>query len=134
MIREDYVYTKNHQWVKPGEPLVEVGVTGPLLRKVGPLISIELPEADDELKMEVPYGELEGRHMTHQLWAPVEARIVEVNDELIWNHAKLLKDPYGEGWLLRVQPHDPAEVMGLFAGALYRKFCADDLGEEFLDE
>ncbi|MHC4592263.1 MAG: glycine cleavage system protein H, partial [Planctomycetota bacterium] len=79
---------------------------------------------------EVPFGELEGRGLTYQLYPPLEASIIEVNDELVWNHTKLEKDPYGDGWLLKVQPHEPDELKRLFAAALYRKFCEDDLGEE----
>jgi glycine cleavage system H protein len=131
MIPGDRVYTTNHQWVKPGTGLVEIGVTEQLLRKIGPLISVELPDADDELKAELPFGELEGLHETWQLYPPLEARIVEVNEELIWSHKKLLKDPYKQGWLLKIRPHDPEGLKRLWNAAQYRKFCEETLGAAF---
>jgi len=133
MIPDDLVYTKLHAWVRLGEPLIEVGVTDPLLRRVAPLISLELPDLDDELKTELAFGEVEGHEETWQLYPPAEGRIVEVNEELVWNHKKLLKDPYGEGWLLKVRPHEPGALTHLWSPPVYRKFCQDTLGEEFVD-
>ena len=133
MIPDDRQYTKNHEWAKLTDAVLEVGVTEPLLRLLSPLISVELPEPDDELKMELPFGELEGLHQVHQLYPPVETRIVEVNEELVWNHEKLLKDPYGEGWLLKLRVEDPAELSHLFPSALYEKYCRDQLGDAFVD-
>jgi glycine cleavage system H protein len=127
MIPDDRVYTRNHEWVKVGKGILELGVTQPLLRKIGPLISVELPDADDELKAELPFGELEGLEETWQLYPPVEGRILEVNDEIVWDHKKLVKDPYGKGWLLKVRPHDPEAVKRLWAPGLYRKYCEDTL-------
>jgi glycine cleavage system H protein len=134
MIPEDLVYTKFHAWVRQGEPLVEVGVTEPFLRRVAPLISLELPDPDDEMKPQLPYGEVEGHQESWRLYPPAEARIVEVNEELVWNHEKLLKDPYGEGWLLKVRVHDPEELAHLWSPGVYRRFCEDTLGAEFVDE
>ncbi len=133
MIPEDRAYTKFHIWVRMDGALTEVGVTEPILRKLEPLISVDLPEPDDELKAELAFGELEGHEETFHLRPPVEARIVEVNEELVWNHKKLLKDPYGAGWMLRIRPHEPERLTKLWSPALYRTFCLDDLGEEYVD-
>lgn len=131
MIRGDRVYTTYHLWVKAGTGLVEIGATEQLLRKIGALVSVELPDADDELKVELPFGELEGLHETWQLYPPLEGRIVEVNEELIWSHKKLLKDPYGQGWLLKIRPHDPEVLKKLWNAEQYRAFCEENLGAAF---
>lgn len=132
-IPDDRAYTKNHEWVRLSTAVVEIGVTEPLLRKVKPLISIELPDPDDELQMELPFGELEGVAHTHQLYPPVEARIIETNDELVWDHKKLLNDPYGAGWLLKIKVADPEQLRELLSAESYREFCTEDLGERFGD-
>ncbi len=134
MIPEDRMYTLNHEWVRLDTAFVEIGVTEPLVRSLLPLVSVELPEADDELMPELPFGELEGLHEVHQLYPPAEARIVEVNEELIWNHSKLLKDPYGDGWLLKIRMHDPEGLEGLLAAETYREYCAQELGEDSADD
>ena len=134
MIPDDRVYTKAHVWARLGTSLLEIGVSEPLLRKISPLISIELPDVDDALKPELPFGELEGHEIVHQLYSPVESRVIEVNDELVWNHGKLLKGPYGDGWLLRIEVGGPEDLRGLLTAEAYREFCAADLGEKYADD
>ena len=81
MIPEDRYYTRGHIWVKIDEASVEIGVTEPIVRKLTPLIVVELPDQDDEMKAELPFGEIEGLNETFQLYPPVEARVTEVQDE-----------------------------------------------------
>ncbi len=128
MIPEDRYYTKGHVWVKIDEAVVELGATEPIIRKLSPLISIDLPDPDDEMKMELPFGELEGLQDTFQLYPPVEARITDVNDELLWNLDRLAGDPYGEGWLLKIRVHDPQELRQLLNSNVYAEYCSEDLG------
>jgi len=129
MIPDDRVYTTGHVWARLGTTLLELGVTEPLLKRLGTLISIDLPDPDDELKLELPFGELEGEWRTHQLYAPVESRVVEVNGELVWNHKKLAKDPYGQGWLLKMEVRGPDDLAGLMNAETYEQFCAANLPE-----
>jgi glycine cleavage system H protein len=134
MIPDDRVYTRNHVWARLGTTLLELGVTASLLKRVGSLLSVELPDPDDELKLELPFGELEGEEDTVQLFAPVESRIVEVNHELVWNHKKLEKDPYGEGWLLKIEVRGPDDLAGLMNAQGYEQFCAAQAAEAAGDE
>jgi glycine cleavage system H protein len=134
MIPDDRVYTKNHVWARLGTALLELGVTEEMLRQVGALLAVELPDADDELKLELPFGELEGEVQTRQLYAPVESRIVEVNDELVWNYKKLARDPYGEGWLLRIEVRGPDDLAGLMNAEAYAQFCGPETVEAAPDE
>ena len=129
MIPDDRVYTTSHVWARLGTTLLELGVTEPLLKRVGTLLSIDLPDADDELKLEQPFGQQEGQEWTHQLYAPVESRVVEVNGELVWNHKKLAKDPYGQGWLLKMEVRGPDDLAGLMNAEAYEQFCAANLPE-----
>ncbi|NLW49267.1 MAG: glycine cleavage system protein H [Candidatus Brocadiaceae bacterium] len=116
-------------WARLGTTLLELGATEALLRRVGALVSVDLPDPDDELKLELPFGDLEGLEGTVQLHSPVESRIVEVNRELIWNTAKLEKDPYGEGWLLRIEVRGPDDLAGLMNAEAYEQFCAAEAPE-----
>ena len=131
MIPDDRYYTRSHVWVKIDEAVVEVGVTEPILRRLEPLISIELPEEDDEMKVELPFGELEGLRETYQIYPPVEARVVAAHDELLWNLDKLAGDPYGKGWLVKIRVHEPQELKNLLTAKAYAEFCGRDLGEDF---
>lgn len=131
MIPDDRRYNRYHVWAMQVGELLEVGVTEPILKKLSPLVSVEIPEVDDDVKVELGFGELEGLEEVHELYPPIESRVVEVNDELIWNHQKLLKDPYGDGWMMKLTMQDEEKVEALMSAEEYREFCADDLGEKF---
>jgi glycine cleavage system H protein len=131
MIPDDRRYNRSHVWAMQVGDLLEIGVTEPILKKVGALIAVELPEVDDDVKVELGFGELEGLEETHQLYPPIESRVIEVNDELTWNHQKLLKDPYAGGWLVRLAMRDAERVESLMTAEEYREFCADELGAKF---
>jgi glycine cleavage system H protein len=130
VIPDDLFYTRDHVWLRPGEDYFEVGVTEPLVARIAPMVSIELLDADDDMKFELPFAQLEGHAETRHLYPPVETRIVDVNDELLWDQSKLEKDPYGEGWLIRIVPADTQELLHLMTAHPYQEFCAEDLDEE----
>ena len=130
MIPEDRTYTRNHEWVKLDEAVVQMGVTAPLLKMMGTLIALELPEKGDEMMLGVPLGAIESTHSVHELLPPADAMILEVNETLLWDLDAPAKDPYGEGWLLKIKVHDPDQLRSLLAPAAYRDYCKEQWGEE----
>lgn len=134
MIPDDLFYTEYHVWVRPEEEWVEIGATAPILRKLEPLIGVEILDADDAMKFEIPFAELEGAEQTHYLYPPVETRIVEVNEEVLWDQTKLVEDPYESGWLLRAVAPETEELLHLMTATAYAEFCEEKLGEDREDE
>jgi len=134
MFPDDRFYSRRHEWIRPEDGQIQIGVTAPILRKIGIVVGVELLDPDDELKLELPFGEIEGMNETHPLYPPIESRIIEVNEEVIWNHEKLMSDPYGEGWLVRLQLEDQRDLRRFMPAMLYAKFCKEALGKEFLDK
>jgi len=135
MIPEDCFYTEHHVWIKPEQDVQLVGVTEPLLRRVGPVVALTVLDADDPIMPDIPWGELEGSRETRQLYLPQEAQILEVHDEVLWTFEKLEKDPYGEGWVMRVRMEDARQqLIQLMPVHAYREFVATAFGKEFADE
>lgn len=134
MIPDDLYYTEDHAWVRPEEECIEVGITEPLVRKAEPIISIDLLGVDVEMKMELPFLELEGKEETYHVYPPAETRILEINDALLWDPTDLEEDPYGEGWLMRIVSPGQKELLHLLTETAYREHVAEKLGEEFADE
>ena len=129
MIPDDRTYTRNHEWVKLDEAVVQMGVTAPLLKAMGKLISVELPGKDDEMMLEVPFGSIEGLMSLHEMMPPADAAILEVNERLLWDLDALSADPYGEGWLLKIKVHNPDHLRSLLAPSAYRECCKELWGE-----
>ena len=134
MIPEDCFYTEDHIWIKPEEDSQLVGITEPLLRSIGPVVSLAMLDADDPIMPDIPWGEVEGSRDTRQLFLPREAQILEVHDELFWSFDKLEKDPYGEGWLMRVRLEDPQQLIQFMTVHTYKEFVAETLGKDFAND
>lgn len=130
MIPDDRTYTRNHEWVKLDEAVVQMGVTAPLLRRLVPLIALELPAPEDEMMRGVALGAVEGAHGIHQIMPPADATILEVNSSLEWDLETLAQDPYKKGWLLKIKVHEPDHLRSLLVAEAYRQLCRDLWGEE----
>ena len=126
---EDYPadrrYTAQHQWVMPhgdddGTHLV--GITRFSYQRLDAILSLELPEPGEVLQAHELYGHIQSLiGPLQELYAPVAGTVVAVNEELLDDPEGIFvaDDPYGEGWLLRIAPDDPAEVDRLLTAAEY---------------
>ena len=130
MIPEDCFYTQHHVWVKPDDDTQLLGVTEPLLRRIGAVVGVEMLDADDPIMPDIPLGALEGMRETRQLYLPMEADILEVNDELVWDFTKLEKDPYGEGWLIKIKASDVEQLDDLMTHDEYDSYIEDQAEED----
>jgi glycine cleavage system H protein len=130
MIPEDRTYTRNHEWIKLDEATVQMGVTMPLLTMLGDVIALELPEKEDEMMLDVPFGTLEGTQTLHEMLPPADATVLEVNETLLWDLDTLIGDPYGEGWLIKIKVHTPDQLRSLLAASAYRAHCKELWGED----
>ena len=131
MIPEDRTYTRNHEWVKLDEAVVLMGVTAPLLQSLDALISLELPDSDDELMVGVPFGAVEGLEGIHEMMPPADANVLEINKTVVWDLKTLADDPYGQGWLLKIKVHQPDQLRSLLTPAAYREHCRELWGDKF---
>jgi glycine cleavage system H protein len=126
---DDRIYTENHLWFKIDQAQVIMGVTEPLVRHLEPILWLEVPEPDAEMMTEIPFGELEGKNETVQLYPPAEAAVLETNEAVAWDPSKLEEDPYGDGWLLKIKVHDPDALRSLMQADTYEEYCEQELQE-----
>ncbi len=129
MVPEDRTYTRNHEWVKLDAAIVLMGVTAPLLEALGPLVAVELPVPGDEMMLGVSLGAIEGLETIHEIMPPADATILEVNTGLEWDLDTLARDPYGEGWLMKIKVHEPDQLRNLLPAGMYWNLCKKQWGE-----
>lgn len=130
MIPDDRTYTPTHEWVKIDVEVVRMGVTAPLLKALGPLVAVELPRSDDEMKLGIAIGTVESDTEVHDIMPPADAAVLEVNTDLEWDLETLERDPYGEGWLMEIKVHEPDQLRDLLTPDAYRAHCEDLWGDE----
>ncbi|MDP3937842.1 MAG: glycine cleavage system protein GcvH [Deltaproteobacteria bacterium] len=119
---EDLKYTKQHEWARPADGRVTVGITDYAQDSLGELVYVELPEVGSEVSKEDTFGVVESVKAVSDLFAPVSGSVVEVNTALVESPEMLNSDPYGDGWLIVVDPSDVAELDDMMDAKEYADF------------
>ncbi|MGB0130524.1 glycine cleavage system protein GcvH [Chlorobium sp.] len=125
-IPDDLRYTKDHEWIKLLEDgsSALAGITDFAQSELGDIVFVELKPAGTKLKEHEVFGTVEAVKTVADLFAPVAGEILEVNGAL--DAAEIVnKDPYGEGWLVKIRIDDPASVAGLLDAAAYRQLTGE---------
>lgn len=123
-IPEDLKFTKEHEWISvDGDGEVLIGITDYAQEQLGDIVYIELPEVDEAkvVERDEPFAVVESVKAASDVYAPVTGKVTEVNDELPNSPHVLNEDCYGDGWLVRMQLTNPAELGELMTAAEYRE-------------
>ena len=121
MVPEQLRYTPTHEWCRMDGQIVVIGVTDHGVAPVGNVIYVELPEAGDDVLHEVPFGEIEGTRDVKDLVSPFDGVVEAVNSAVVLKPEVLMKEPYEEGWLIRLKPDSPASFENLLSAADYEE-------------
>jgi len=123
MLPEDLRYAKTHEWARldAGANVVTVGITDFAIEQLGDIVYLELPKAGVEATRETPLGVIESVKVAVDLYAPVTGEVVEVNAPLADNFETLSRDPYGQGWMVKIEVADAGALAGLLSPDEYRK-------------
>jgi glycine cleavage system H protein len=116
-------YTKEHEWVRVEEDgTIVVGITDYAQEQLGDIVYIELPEAsDDPVQKDEPFAVVESVKAVSDVYAPLTGRVTEVNDELPNSPEVINQDPYGDGWMVRMQLDNKDELNELLSAAEYEE-------------
>jgi glycine cleavage system H protein len=125
----DRVYSEYHLWVKIEKDQALIGVTDHAREELGEVDYIELPELDDTITKNKPFGIIETSKAVTDLVAPISGVVIECNVALAESPETLTDDPYGDGWLIIVEPSDPDEFDELMKAADYERLVAGESDE-----
>ncbi len=116
----DLKFAKTHEWVRSEANGVHtVGISSYAVEALTDLVFMQLPAVGRKVKAGESFGEIESVKAVSDLYAPISGEIVEVNSALPGKLETLGKDPYGEGWVARIKPDNPAEMDGLLDRTAY---------------
>ena len=122
---DDLRYTKEHEWARVEGNVVRVGITDFAQDALGDVVYVDLPDVGTEVHAGQAFAEVESTKSVSDVFSPIEGSIVERNP-LIDEHSELVNEqPYGDGWLVLLQPVDVAAVEGLLDAAAYRAFVEE---------
>lgn len=133
---DDLKYTETHEWIKVNKKAktVVLGITDYAVSQLSDLVHIELPEAGDNLEAGQPFGEIESVKAVSDLFAPLSGEVLEVNDEVIENLDVLAKDPFEDGWLVKLQVTDMSELEEMMTRKEYDEFVLSEAGGDDDDD
>jgi glycine cleavage system H protein len=125
-VPDDLRYTKEHEYVRPGtDGVVTVGITDYAQGELGDVVFLSLPKPGERVTAHQPFGTIEAVKAVSELFSPVSGEVVAVNDALERDPAAVNRDPYGEGWMIKLRPRDPAELERLLDAAAYRSHLGE---------
>jgi glycine cleavage system H protein len=123
-VRDDYYYTKEHEWAQVDENIVTVGITEYAQKALGEIVYIEFPEEGQKVNQNETFGVVESVKAVSDLYAPVSGTVVEVNTGLLEDPGPINDDPMNDGWLIRIEMDSEKELVNLIRAADYTKLIS----------
>ncbi|MEK4302324.1 glycine cleavage system protein GcvH [Oceanobacillus sp. FSL W8-0428] len=122
---EDYLYSKEHEWVKKEDGKVRIGITDFAQDELGDIVFVELPEVGDSLELDEPFGSVESVKTVSELYAPVSGKVVEVNEELEDSPELVNESPYEKAWMIVIEVEDDNDLSELLDAEAYQEFIEE---------
>lgn len=118
-------YTATHEWVREDDDgMITVGITDHAQKLLGDIVFVELPEVDTEIKAEQEAGVVESVKAASDIYSPLNGTVIAVNESLASNPELINSDPYGDGWLYRLQPDNETDLTELLDAESYHEHIA----------
>ena len=110
-IPEELQYTRSHEWVRTEGDTATIGITDHAQDELGDIVFVELPETGATFDAGDSFGTVESVKAVSDLYTPVGGEVVEVNEALNDSPEKINEDPYGEGWIVKIQVSGEADLL-----------------------
>src|SRR4030065_2850206 len=118
-IPADLKYTKDHEWIKVEGNTATVGITHFAQSELGDIVYVDVDTLNETIEKEEVFGSVEAVKTVSDLFMPISGEIIEFNETLGDDPEKVNKDPYGEGWMIKIAISDAAELEELLSAAEY---------------
>lgn len=117
----DCRYSKEHEWVRLEGRSATVGITDYAQGQLGDIVYVELPPPGEILTQFETFGVVESVKAASDLYAPLSGEVLEVNGELSDHPQFVNEDPYGKGWMIKIEPSDTSELDNLLTAEGYEE-------------
>ena len=117
-------FSKEHEWVAAEGAVATVGLTYHAQEQLGEIVFIELPAVGDKVSKDDPFGVVESVKAVSDIYAPVSGTVTAINEDLPESPEIVNEDPYGDGWLIKVQISDATDLDDLMDDEEYEEMIA----------
>lgn len=122
-IPENLKYSQDHEWVRVEGNVAVVGITDYAQSELGDIVFVDIQTEGEELQQGELFGNIEAVKTVADALMPVSGKVLEVNSELESAPESVNSDPYGKGWMIKVEMSNPDELGELLDAAAYEKIC-----------
>jgi len=123
-ILADLKYTKDHEWVKLEGSIAIIGITDFAQSELGDIVYVEVETLDESLDQDEVFGTVEAVKTVSDLFLPMSGKIIELNEALDQEPELVNSDPYGKGWMIKVEVSDPSQYDGLLDAGAYEELVS----------
>ena len=118
---EGLKYTKDHEWIKVEGNKATIGITDFAQGELGDIVYVDISTVGQDVPEHQVFGTVEAVKTVSDLLMPVNGKVLEVNKELDGSPEKVNSDPYGDGWMIKMEMKNPADASKLLSAAQYRE-------------
>ncbi|MCK9204325.1 MAG: glycine cleavage system protein GcvH [Bacteroidales bacterium] len=118
-------YTKDHEWLKVEGDQAWIGITDFAQHELGDVVFVEVETVGEQLGKHEAFGTIEAVKTVSDIFMPVSGEILEFNETLTTSPETINKDPYGNGWVVKIRMTDPTETSGLLDAAKYQELIKE---------
>lgn len=120
-IPADLKYTKDHEWVRIDGDQAIVGITDFAQGELGDIVYVDIDTLEEDVKKDKVFGSVEAVKTVSDLFMPLTGKLIEFNEKLEEDPELVNTDPYGEGWMIKINISDPSEINTLLDAAAYQE-------------
>ncbi len=120
-VPQNLKYTQDHEWIRVEGDFGFIGISDYAQSNLGDIVFVEIETVGENLGKSEAFGNIEAVKAVEELYMPVSGEVLEVNPALETSPEVVNKDPYGEGWMIKIKITDPSELDALLDSAAYAK-------------
>lgn len=120
-IPQELKYTKDHEWIRIEGSSATVGITDFAQGELGDIVYLDITSQGNDLAQHDVFGTVEAVKTVSDLFMPISGKVTTINPLLDSNPEKVNEDPYGDGWMIKVDISDPGQVDGLLSAEAYKE-------------
>ncbi len=126
MYPDDLKYTKEHEWARQDGGAVVVGITHFAQDALGDIVYVDMPAPGTQVSAMQPFGEVESTKSVSDIYSPISGTILERNAALEDSPELVNQEPYGAGWMVRIEALDLSQLDSLLTASEYQKFLESE--------
>lgn len=128
MYPENYLYSKDHEWISVQDNIGTIGITDYAQHELGDVVYVDLPEVGDTFEASEPFGSVESVKAVSEIFCSVSGEVAEVNAELEEHPELVNQSPHEKAWMIKIRIADPEELKELLNAEEYEEYLQEQSG------